>query len=73
MQTEKEDQESIVIKLKQITRAGSWDKDKIMTKLEEEYDTITDENTILKDSDETKEYRAKYCEELLIKGMKFRI
>ncbi len=35
-----------------------------MAKPKEKYDTITEENTILTDPDETKECRAKYFEEL---------
>ncbi len=37
---------------------------KIMVKPNEEYDTITEENRRIKDRDETKEYRAKYFEEI---------
>ena len=70
-QMEKEDQEEIINKLKQITREGGtksnlfWKtRRKIMGKPKEEYDTITEENMCIKDPDETKEYRAKYFEEL---------
>ncbi len=71
MQMEKEDQESIVSKLKQIFREGGtksslfWKiRRKIMVKPKEEYDRITKENKRIKDPDVTKEYRAKFFEEL---------